>query len=85
MITKHNFYRLSLFEKIKLLYDKGDFIVSIWYYKHKINLFLLNGFFVEVFYDPKIDRIAKVEPFEFHTSRVKFYTDQVKLPGYLMD
>ena len=83
MITKHNFLKLSIFEKVKLLYRKGDFIVSIWYYKHKINLFLLNGFYVEVFYNPKIDRIEKVEPLENHHSRMCFYADQVKLPGNL--
>jgi len=84
MITKHNFHKLSLFEKIRLIYCKGDFIVSIWYYKHKINLFLFNGYYVEVFYDPKLDRIARVEPFEFQASRAKFYADQVKLPCNLI-
>jgi hypothetical protein len=85
MISKPGFIRLTLFEKLKLLYGKGDFIVSIWYYKHKINLFLINGFYVEVFYDPKIDRIAKVEPLESHHTRLKFYADQVKLPVNLFN
>jgi hypothetical protein len=78
------FLKLPLLEKIRLLYGHGDFIVSIWYYKHKINLFLLNGYYVEVFYDPKIDRISKVDLFEFRESRLKFYADQVKLPNNLL-
>ncbi len=85
MVSKRNFSLLSMGEKLRLLYGKGDFIVSIWYYKHKINLYLVNGYFVEVFYNPKIDRIQKVEPLDSRHSRMKFYADQVKLPVNLLN
>ena len=84
MITKGKFSDLSLHEKLRLLYIKGDFIISIWYYKHKINLYLLNNFLVEVFYNPKIDKIQKAEPLDAAHTRMKFYADQVKLPVNLM-
>jgi hypothetical protein len=84
MITKTTFSNLTMPEKQKLLYVKGDSIVSIWYYKHKINLYLLNGFYVEVFYNPKIDKIQRVEPLEPGHTRMKFYADQVKLPVDLL-
>lgn len=80
MITKDRFSDLPMPEKLRLLYGRGDFIVSIWYYKHKINLYLLNGYYVEVFYDPKSDKIKKAEPLDESHSRMKFYADQVKLP-----
>ena len=85
MITKSTFSNLSIPEKLKLLYVEGDFIVSIWYYKHKVNLYLINGFFVEVFYNPKLDKIQRVEPLGKGQSRMKFYADQVKLPVDLLD
>lgn len=85
MITESYFSNLTMVEKLKLLYGEGDFIVSIWYYKHKINLYLINGFFVEVFYNPKLDKIQKVEPLDSCHSRMKFYADQVKLPVNLLN
>jgi hypothetical protein len=85
MITKINFANLAMPEKLRLLYVKGDFIVSIWYYKHKINLYHYNGYLVEVFYNPKIDKIQRVEPLESGHSRMKFYADQVKLPVDLLE
>ncbi len=85
MISKGKFSGLSLVEKLRLLYFQGDYILSIWYYKHKVNLYLLNGFYVEVFYNPQIDKIQKVEPLDSAHSRMKFYADQIKLPGHLVN
>ncbi|WP_246070120.1 hypothetical protein [Mangrovivirga cuniculi] len=67
-------------EKIKCLYLEGEFIVSIRYYKHKVNLYLLSNSYVEVFYNPKTDRIDKIIPLDFKEKRMKFYTDQISLP-----
>ena len=74
------FSRLPLHEKVKKLYFDGEFIVSIRYYKFKVNLYLYQGFYVEVFFNHKEDRIDRIEIFDQETSRVKFYTDQIKLP-----
>jgi len=75
------FSSLPLHEKVKKLYFEGEFIVAIRYYKFKINLYLYQDFYVEVFYNPKEDRIDKIEVFNTETSRLKFYTDQIKLPA----
>lgn len=80
MVSQIHFSNLPLHEKVKKLYFEGEFIVAIRYYKFKINLYLYQDYFVEVFYNHKEDRIDKIEIFNSETSRVKFYTDQIKLP-----
>ena len=55
-------------------------MVAIRYYGYKINLYLLQNYYVEVFYNHKLDKIEKIELLETSHSRVKFYTDQISLP-----
>lgn len=84
-MQQEQFKRLSLFKRIKLLYVDGEFITSIRYYRYKVNLFLVYGFYVEAFYHPKTDRIEKIIIFDAKNSRRKFYTDQIKLPINLFE
>ncbi len=83
MITPENFLELTLDEKIKVLYTEGLFVTSIRYYGYKINLYLLDQFYVEVFYNHKLDKIEKIDLMDPHHSRIKFYTDQIQLPANL--
>ena len=75
------FKSLTLQKQIKTLYERGTFIVAIRYYGHKVNLFLLGDYYVEVFYNHKLDLIDKIEILEHNHSRIKFYSDQIKLPS----
>ncbi|GAA0891566.1 hypothetical protein GCM10009122_12450 [Fulvivirga kasyanovii] len=84
MIPSHKFIALELKDQLKTLFLEGSFIVSIRYYGYKINLYLLNNFYVEVFYNHKHDHIEKVQPLDKNHTRMKFYSDQIKLPGDLM-
>ena len=77
------FNSMSLNEKINLLYREGTFIVAIRYYRYKINLYLLNNFYVEVFYNHKLDKIEKIELLKISSKRIKFYADQIRLPENL--
>ena len=83
MISQENFNTLSLREKINKLYVEGKFIVAIRYYGYKVNLYLLYNYYVEVFYNHKLDRIEKILPLEHSHSRMNFYSDQIKLPSDL--
>ena len=85
MFKEGSFKKLSRLDKLRLLYGKGDFIVSIRYYKHKVNLYNLQGLLVEVFYDSKSDSIFRVQPLDPGHSRINFYTDQIKLPGNMLN
>ncbi len=76
----NDFKELSLTDKARSLYLEGTFIISIRYYRYKVNLYLLKDYYVEVFYDPKQDRVEKIERLESTHSRMKFYFDQIKLP-----
>ena len=79
MLTASKFERKSIGEKVNLLYKEGTFIMSIRYYRHKVNLYLLSNFFVEVFYNHKLDKIDMVDLLDDRHSRMKFYADQIKL------
>ena len=78
------FLSLPLRDRIQVLYRKGTFVVAIRYYGYKVNLYLLDGYYVEAFYNHKLDKIEKIELLEASHSRVKFYTDQIPLPQDLL-
>jgi len=80
MVQWSEFKRYCQHDKIKCLYEKGTFIMSIRYYGYKVNLYLLYDNYIEVFYNHKLDRIEKIELLEEKHTRMKFYTDQIKLP-----
>ena len=75
-----DFIDLSLNNKIKTLYKNGDFIMSIRYYRYKINLYRLGDSFFEVFINHKLSIVEKIQPLDWSHSRIKFYTDQIDLP-----
>lgn len=79
MIPCTEFEELTLDDKISLLYEKGTFVMAIRYYGYKINLYLLDNYYLEVFVHHKSSLIEKVVPLDHLHSRMKFYSDQVKL------
>ncbi|WP_394370974.1 hypothetical protein [Echinicola marina] len=66
-------------KKIQKLYTEGTFVVGIRYYGHKVNLYLLDNEYVEVFYNHKLDKIDKIDFLNHGHSRMKFYLDQINL------
>lgn len=70
---------------IQTLYREGTFIVSIRYYGYKINLYLISNFYIEVFYNHKLDKIERIELLERNNKRIKFYADQISLPANLLE
>ena len=79
---KEIFNKLNIQQRIKALYLDGNFVADIRYYQYKINLYLFENFFVEVFYHPADERIEKVEILDNNSSRINFYIDQIKLPDF---
>ncbi|HTE33626.1 MAG TPA: hypothetical protein VK666_24760 [Chryseolinea sp.] len=80
MITCMEFEELTLNDKISLLYQKGTFVMAIRYYGYKVNLYLLGNYYLEVFINHKFSQIEKIVPLDGMHSRMKFYSDQIKLP-----
>lgn len=79
-MSVNNFLELSLDEKIRNLFIHGTFVIDIRYYGYKVNLYLLADRFFEVFYNHKLDKIEKIEPLDYESSRMKFYADQIQIP-----
>jgi len=73
------FEKLSFAERARRIRFDGQFVTSIRYYSYKINLYLLGKIYVEVFYHHLEDRVEKIELLDERSSRIKFYTDQIKL------
>lgn len=80
MITCTEFDAWPVDQKVKTLYEHGSFVMAIRYYGYKVNLYLLNNFFVEVFVNHKHACVEKVTLLDTSHSRMKFYSDQIKLP-----
>ena len=83
MISWGEYNSLSLDEKINILYKRGTFVMAIRYYAYKINLYLLGNYYLEVFVNHKQASIEKIMLLDTSHSRMKFYSDQIKLPGDL--
>ena len=82
-MNKRRFSRLSLEEKTKWIYFNGELVTSIRYYAYKVNLYLIAGFYVELFYHHSQDKIERVDFLDEHSKRMNFYADQVRLPSDL--
>jgi hypothetical protein len=80
MIPSTEFEELTLNDKISLLYEKGTFVMAIRYYQYKINLYLLGNYYLEVFVSHKFSLVEKIVPLDSTHSRMKFYSDQIRLP-----
>ncbi|MBD8489877.1 hypothetical protein IFO69_14050 [Echinicola sp. CAU 1574] len=78
-MIKEDFKKLPLHKKINKLYTEGTFVVGIRYYTHKVNLYLLDNEYVEVFYNHKLDKIDKIDFLNHEHTRMKFYLDQINL------
>jgi len=80
MVVWNDFRKLSLERKISLLYQEGKFVMAIRYYRYKINLYILGNLYLEVFVDHKKAAVEKIVLLDHSHSRMKFYSDQIKLP-----
>ena len=80
MIAWTEFEELALNEKISLLYEQGTFVMAIRYYGYKVNLYLLDSYYLEVFVNHKFSLIEKIIPLDPMHTRMQFYSDQIKLP-----
>lgn len=78
-MSREDFTKLSLQNKIQKLYVDGTFVVAIRYYTHKVNLYILGNEYIEVFYNHKKDRIDKIDFLNRAHTRMKFYLDQINI------
>jgi hypothetical protein len=80
MISWNSLKNLPQQKKISILYEHAAFIMAIRYYNYKINLYLLGNDYVEVFVNHKHASIDRIDLLDTQHSRMKFYSDQIKLP-----
>jgi hypothetical protein len=83
MISRDEFDAYPIDQKVRTLYEKGSFVMAIRYYGYKINLYLLGDFYIEVFVNHKQACVEKILLLDPSNSRMKFYSDQIKLPAKL--
>ena len=80
-MTWNELSKAPLDKKISLLYEHAQFVMAIRYYRYKVNLYLLGSDYVEVFINHKQTLIEKIALLDRSHSRIKFYSDQIKLPS----
>jgi hypothetical protein len=81
-MTWNGLSKAPLDKKISLLYEHAHFVMAIRYYRYKVNLYLLGNDYVEVFINHKQTLIEKITLLDHSHSRMKFYSDQIKLPSF---
>ena len=83
MISWLEYNQLSLQDRVSMLYEQGTFVMSIRYYGYKVNLYLMGNLYLEVFVNHKQSSIEKIVLLNTNHTRMKFYSDQIKLPENL--
>jgi hypothetical protein len=71
-------------KKISVLYEQAHFVMAIRYYQYKVNLYLLGEDYVEVFINHKRTLIERIALLDRKHTRMKFYSDQIKLPTEIL-
>ena len=84
MVAWDDYNRMPLDRRINLLYQEGKFVMNIRYYGYKVNLYLFNDLYLEVFVNHKRATIEKIQLLDRSHSRMKFYSDQIKLPQEIL-
>jgi hypothetical protein len=67
-------------KRIAMLYEHAHFVMAIRYYRYKVNLYLLGEDYIEVFINHKQTLIERIALLDRKHTRMKFYSDQIKLP-----
>jgi len=80
MISWAELSEYTLEKKIGLLYQHAQFVMGIRYYSYKVNLYLLGTDYVEVFIKHKWTCVERISLLDRNHTRMKFYSDQIKLP-----
>ena len=75
MITKELFQDLPLDKKGDVLFSNGDYIAVRSCDNHKVQLYSLYGFYVEVWYNAATNSIDKIEVLESEKTLSLFLSD----------
>ena len=57
----NKFNQVDLQGRIVLVHEFGEYISTGEYYSMKVNLYTMPGFLVELFYDPHLNKIDRIE------------------------
>ena len=77
-ISETEFNSLNKESQFELLNNYGLFVGNRQYYNHRINLYSINKFFVEVHYSPEENEIDKIEIIE-RERVIKSYQNRITL------
>ncbi len=69
---------LSMDEKGGFLFSEGSYIAVRDYYNYKVQLYSLNGFYVEVWYNPVTNSIDKIESLKSEKT-LKLYLSDIDI------
>ena len=73
------FYSCTLDERIEIVNASGEYITRIKYFGYYINLYIVKGDFVEVYYNWHNNEIEDVELLDNNDERLNLYTVFVDL------
>ena len=73
------FEKLTICERANILWKEGKFIAAVTYDNRKINLYSLNGQFIEMWYDAAGDLIESIIPM----SKPELFKEHMSKPDNL--
>lgn len=74
-----SFNSINLHTKAEFVFNKGEYISSIEYYGCKVELFIVGGFYVEVFYNLHSEELEEIEILDEQEKRLQLYAASVDI------
>ena len=78
-MDNYEFNLLPINDKTQYTWDAGTYLASRSDYDHNINLYHVDKFFVEVWYNPEVICIDKIRSFK-NRKCLEPYLDKINLP-----
>lgn len=78
-MTESEFSKLKLPQRAEHVFLDGDYVETITYYGFNIHLYILDGKYIEVFYNRLSNEIEDIEILDPEERRLGLYTKSVSI------
>jgi len=67
--------------KAVMIFEQGEFISTRFYYQMAVNLYVMPGFMVEVYYSQYLNKIERIEVLK-EDKQIERHLDQIELTDF---
>ena len=73
-MDQQSFNSINLYTKADYLFNYGEYVSSIEYYGNNVDLYIIEGFYVEAFYNAQSQELEQIEILDPEERRLQLYS-----------